>query len=286
MDETPKIPLSPPDLPGEAPPGAYGVKDQRGELTDPRHGIFPIVRYDDEGHLHLLGTGFFITENGIFITARHVLQDPFDEAGREKYPIGLIQFPIEGGFVHRPILRCAEHPIADLAVGIAAQMEHDGIPLKSTVVTLSIRRPEIGTRIVTFAYPKHASVIEDGIQRVDFRPRYYDGELLEYYPTGRDRTMMPGPCYGTTIRIHGGASGGPVFSPNGYVFGLNSTNLDGSDISFVTRVDEVFSLQLDDVILGDEPARSVPIIDIARTGAILVDPKLEDIRVVYRRRNV
>jgi hypothetical protein len=66
--------------------------------------------------LYLVGTGFFITTNGLFVTARHVLMDDvFDLAGRQRYPIGLIQFVDPNIYIQRPVLRCAPHRVADVA---------------------------------------------------------------------------------------------------------------------------------------------------------------------------
>jgi S1-C subfamily serine protease len=70
--------------------------------------------------------------------------------------------------------------------------------------------------------------------------------------------------------IHGGASGGPVFSRSGGVFGLNSTGMDGTDISFVSRINEIFELVVDDGQMGSERPRSVPVAEIARAGHIVV----------------
>lgn len=266
-----------PELPGEAEPGKYGAKTGGGVEASLDRAIFPIVRYDPDGKLHLVGTGFFITTNGLFLTAKHVLMDGvFDSAGHQLYSVGIIQFIGDNIYIQRPILRCAIHPVADVTVGVAAPMQNkDGQPLLSPVLKLSLIAPAIGSRVVTYAYPRHANVIlEDGTQTMHLMPRWYDGNLEEYYPDGRDRVFLPKPCFRTSIVVHGGASGGPVFSSAGSVFGVNSTGIEGTDISFVSRLHEVFELRIDDVILGNASPASVPVIDMARAGHILVDPQL------------
>ena len=115
---------------------------------------------------------------------------------------------------------------------------------------------------------------DSGKQIVHLRPAFYDGEVQEYLPNGRDRVMLPGRCYRTNIFIHAGASGGPVFDPNGYVFGVNSTGFDGTDLSYVSRINEIFQLVIDDVAIGDAPPRSVPVIDLAHLGFMNVAPPL------------
>ena len=277
MADHPDVP-QPPELRGEAAPDRYGVRTGDGDSSDPSYAIFPIIRYDTLGHVHLVGTGFYVSTNGLFVTARHVLMATFDAKGREKYPIGIVHFLGKGenaNFVLRPILRCASHPIADVAVGVAAPMNKpDGTPLTNKLLTLTTERPATGERITTYAYPKHANVIDGTRQTINMVPTWYDGTIEDYFPDGRDKTMLPGPCYQTSLVIHGGASGGPVFSRSGSVFGINSTGYDDTDLSFVSRVHEIFQLAIDDVAMGTEPPRRVPLIEIARAGYIVVKPPL------------
>jgi len=263
--------LPPSNLPGEALPGRYEIRTSDGAPADASHGIFPIVQYDGEGRIYLLGTGFFISTTGLFVTARHVLMDTFDSKGRECYAIGLIQFLPNRIYLQRPILRCAAHPLADVTVGVAAPMnDRSGKPLTNPIVTITSVPPDLDSRVVTFAYPKHSNRIIRNVQHMDVRPTFYDGDITEYFPSGRDRVLLPAPCYRTSMMIHGGASGGPVFSRTGGVFGLNSTGIDGTDISFVSRINEIFELVVDDVRMGSEPPRSVPVAEIARAGHIVV----------------
>jgi Trypsin-like peptidase domain len=266
-----------PDLPGEALPNRYGFLTGNGDPIDPSLAIFPIVRYDAEHKLHLLGTGFFISTTGLFVTARHVLMATFDQKGRQQYPIGIVQFFSGGVYLQRPILRCAPHPTADVAVGVAAPMKRtrDGEPLTNPILTLTLAPPDLNARVMTFAYPKHVNVtLSGGVQIVHVGPAYYDGDISEYFPAGHDRLLLSAPCYQTSMIIHSGASGGPVFSRTGAVFGVNSTGIDGTDISFVSRINEIFELAIDDVDMGDGPPRSVPVLEIARAGHIIVRPPL------------
>jgi Trypsin-like peptidase domain len=267
---------TPPKLPGEAAPGRYGVRTGDGVSTDPSRAIFPIVRFMAESKVELLGTGFFISTNGLFVTARHVLSAPFDSKGRQVYPIAMVHRYQEGSVIMRPILRCAQHPIADVTVGVAAPMNRnsDGAPLTNPILTLTTASPPLQTRVVTYAYPRAVSFMLGGVPSINWIPGFYDGEIAEYLPNGRDRVLLPGPCYRTSIIIHHGASGGPVFSPMGAVFAVNSTGFDGTEVSYVSRITEVFDLTIDDVIMDNQAARSVRVIEMARAGHIVVKPPL------------
>jgi Trypsin-like peptidase domain len=217
-DHDPEVPI-PPILAGEVAEGSAGMQTGHGVPADPSSAVFPIVRFSADGSVDLLGTGFFISTNGLFVTARHVLLAPFDSSGRQQYPIAMIHFHEKGNYLIRPILRCASHPIADVAVGVAAPMNRnsDSTPLTNPVLTLTVVPPDLQTRVVTYAYPRYANITVDGVQMINVMPRFYDGDITEYLPTGRDRILLPGPCYRTNIAIHHCASGGPVFSPSGTV---------------------------------------------------------------------
>lgn len=277
MNDLPPFAI-PPKLPGEAEVGAYGVRTGDNVPADPSPSIFPIVRQDTMGRFHLIGTGFFITTNGLFVTARHVLRDVLDAKDQQKYPIGLFQFLENNVYIHRPILRCVMHRVADVAVGVAAPVERNGNPLTNPILTLTLVIPPLGTRVCTYAYPKHKNVSLGDQQILSFAPTFYDGDILADFPHGRDRVLLPGPCYQTSITMHGGASGGPVFSPNGCVFGVNSSGIDGTDISFVSRVTQIFALAVEGISIDGSPARSVPLIELARLGHIAVHPRAQGLQ--------
>lgn len=50
-----------------------GFSDKNGQPADGLSAIFPIVHLDDENPFMPIGTGFFIANNGLFATAKHVL---------------------------------------------------------------------------------------------------------------------------------------------------------------------------------------------------------------------
>jgi hypothetical protein len=270
--------LDTPPLRGEAPEGRFGLRTGTGVQVEPYFSIFPIIRVDADGRIDLLGTGFFISKYGLFLTARHVLEAPFDrKSGRQLFAIGILQSLEENEYIYRPILRCALHPSADVAVGVAAPMKknQDGTDLVNPVLRLSIVPVELNAHVVTFAYPRYTNFIGDNNEQIfKLMPAYYDGHILEYLPYGRDRILLPGCCYRTNMAIHHGASGGPVFSREGTAFAVNSTGFDGTDDSYVSGLEPILDLRIDDVVMDNQPARSVRIRDMVHAGHILVHPPL------------
>ena len=262
-------------LGGEAEKGSYELADGNRNIVSGIDAIFPILKKIKSSEWELIGTGFFITENGIFVSAKHVFMEAMDRDRKQTYPIFIVQRLPNNKFIQRNVRYCSTHDVADVGIGVLDQLKFDatGELVKNKIVTLAPVPPDIGETIVTFAYPRHIKTIEDDGFSFLFLPDFYDGKLEEYYPNGRDQVKMPAPCYRTTINIHGGASGGPVFGPSGHVFGVNSTSFSSAtDISFVSRINEILSLRVNDVRLYRSKPGSTTIFELAKRGFVKFKP--------------
>lgn len=259
-----------PPLGGEAPAGSIQMRTGDGAAADPGSAIFPIMKDNGENY-ELIGTGFFISTNGVFATAKHVLKDVIGRNNEQLAPIFMVHFLPENTAVLRPILRCCLHDQADVAVGVVAPMVHGTTkgPLRSKAVSLTRQLPQIGDRCSTYAYP---NTVVHPPASIHFFPAFYMGAITESYPTGRDRFILPAPCFQTSMTIHGGASGGPVFGPDGKVFGINSTGVKGESgieaISFVSRVVDLLPLVVEDVSIPGRSHASVTIQELSSLGFI------------------
>jgi hypothetical protein len=45
---------------------------------DPKYGVFPILKELSKGSLSVVRTGFYLTRYGMFITAKHVMDELVD----------------------------------------------------------------------------------------------------------------------------------------------------------------------------------------------------------------
>lgn len=256
---------------GQAPPGRYSAQTADGAGADPDQAIFPIVTQKQDGLFVAIGTGFFVAENGIFVTAAHVVQAVVDEQGNATGPFGIFQFLPGDHYAVRPIHRATRHWVTDVAVGVAAPMHHKttGAPMPNKVLTLAASPPSIGSSVCTYAYPK-THVQPGNPQVVQFEPGFFEGLLVEHHPQGRDRVVLPGPCFRTTMVIHGGASGGPVVGPNGTVFAVNSTGFEADELSYVSCISETLDLAIPDVVLPGSPTpRSTTLRELLERGFLL-----------------
>lgn len=235
---------------GQAPRDRFSAQLQ----ADLDLAIFPICTQRKDGLFIAIGTGFFVAENGIFVTAAHVIKAVLDEHGNVTGPFGIFQFLPGGQYALRPILRATHHVVADVAVGVAMPAHHKttGAPMPNKILELAASPPADGSSVCTYAFPK--TDIQPGKpQVVRFKPGFFEGSLLEHYPHGRDKSFLPGPCFCTSMVIHGGASGGPVVGSNGTVFAVNSTAFENEELSFVSCISEVLDLAIPSVLLPDSP---------------------------------
>lgn len=265
---------------GSSPKDRFEVRSQSGAIIDPSSAIFPILRQSNPpfGDVRVVGTGFYIAHQGLFATARHVLEECLDEAGQPAIPLSVVhRFPDQQKVVLRPIIRCFLRNSADIAVGMAAPMRHNqtGDNLWSDCVVLSSKSVQRDENLITYAYP-NATVNRTAIDwhKAHFYPMFYEGTVVECFPAGRDRVMMPGPCFLTSLHLHGGASGGPVFeAQSGRVCGINSTSFDGAtNVSYVSMIHGLFDLDIDGVVLDElKGATQVRLSHLIELGHVRVE---------------
>lgn len=240
---------------GEAPAGRYRLRDDSGRIGNPGEAIFPIFAEEPGNRCRSIGTGFFIANFGLFVTAAHVLDASLDSKGNFTRPMFMIQTLPDDRILPRRIVQTCTHPVADVAIGLLQGAVHkSGNGVGNKTLALSHSSSFEGERICTYAYPK--TLVGEGERPdVDLEPGYFDGRTVKDLPNGRDSVMMKGACYQTTMALHGGASGGPVFNARGKVFAINSTGYDDDYLSYVSCASALIDLFLENVRIDAEPER-------------------------------
>ena len=136
---------------------------------------------------------------------------------------------------------------------------------------LSRDLPAVGSNVVTMAFPKSQLTEDQGAFSLKFSTSAVSGTIEEYYPDRRDSVMLPGRCFRTSMDIAAGASGGPVAYGDGWVFGINSTGMEGAPVGFVSSVEDILDLDVGRIRLPSGEIREQGTIrDLAGLGLVIL----------------
>jgi hypothetical protein len=102
----------PPSLAADADPNSWYFKnpDQDGPLPNPVGHTFPLLTHDPNGRWELIGTGFYASSDGLFITARHNIRHVL-HGGRQVSPLVILHLRSATGLfgpsevLYRPVVQ-------------------------------------------------------------------------------------------------------------------------------------------------------------------------------------
>ena len=210
-------------------------------LTSMSSTIVPVVVIGPEC-FEYVGTAFNIAPDGLFVTARHVLdgrrgalkiqaQNPGSSIAVIWVGSGVGYDDVSdllGGPIYISGWTKYEEPESDLAVlrGGVRRIA-DGTPLALPVAPLSTRLPRDGELIAGAGYPRPSvesdiSTPEHRVVTLDHSLHVATGEVVEVFEKQRDAVMLPFAGFHTEAVFESGMSGGPVFNQAGYICGVIS----------------------------------------------------------------
>ncbi|UJW86729.1 S1 family peptidase [Devosia sp. SL43] len=250
-------------LKGADDPSRYWSHDKDGVVGDGKAMLVPILTYRSPGpaDFRFLGTGFFIAP-GIVATAKHVIEA--FEPGR--FPL-IFQFEQENQVSMRRVHEICVHKESDVGI-LRVLGEKPNHTNKCAVLTS--RKPQAGSLAFT-SVVANTKVWADGPgQSIAMNVENFRGKVVQQFPTGRDRVMLPWPCYQVDFHLHGGGSGGPVFDAGGEVFAINcASHTPETDIAFVTSVDMLLGCIIQNIVIENKSYTTATIRDLVDAGIVL-----------------
>lgn len=230
-----------------------------GQPVHPGSGVVPVLKRLGAGRLSVEGTGFFIARYGLFVTAAHVIQELVADHRLGIAFVLHVPEELKDGVHLRRIIHAAYLNEVDLAIGQADNYveKYPQNPLSNLSSILTSHSPTIGSPVHTYAYPENKVLdFRDDDSVPELRADYFEGNLLDIVPHA---PFLPYPVYQTSIRIRGGASGGPVFDESGKVIGVNCRGWDfdgaeheGDELSTVIPIRHLLDLALEPVQLPEQ----------------------------------
>ena len=237
--------------------------------------IAPIFRIDLNKKIAcLIGTGFWISQQGHLVTAKHVIQDNIDGKGNDKGPIFAVQTRSDRSIICRGLSSSDIHPLFDLALaetyipgGVSEQTQPlpislDFLDVKDAVCSFAVfsydqiyENPAEGFTYIKFTGSLCTEYVNN-VLTIQFAIGFSFGEVEAIFEEKRDSVMLPFPCIETSVRIYGGNSGGPLINSCGRVCGIHCSSYDRQNISYHVPSHGLLSLRVTTKSLGIEDGYS------------------------------
>lgn len=208
--------------------------------VDPRETCCPAIHYEklhDELRIGVLGTVFFISPAGIFITAKHVV-DAYPDGPGSHLHLVLLKEPT---YKYAKVLRLIKHPFADIAIGLV-DLQKEG--WRPKMWPLASGQLKIGDPVSSFGYSLTDQAVKDTRFHINLNPDFYEGKILDYHPNGYGIAQWP--VYSHTMNAQSGISGGPVFHQlNSTVYGVCCTGWTPSPGGTFTDIRQILDWPID-----------------------------------------
>lgn len=262
-------------------------------LTALQSSIFPVVVKSGDA-IRSIGTCFAISNHGLCLTARHVIEDvdlsgEINDEGNATFTdeVGVIYLnpdckdqsligdQLFGGFI--PIRTV--HLINGTDIGLM----HLNLPvhvdtgefIAIPANRLSLLVPSVADKVIAFGYDQGIwSQKDSGVNELKHNFKVTQGEVTQVFPIRRDSAMLPFPCFESTATFLSGMSGGPVLSQAGFVIGVITSsynfNDDAAAVSYASLLAPAMHINLL-AKTNDGSERPCFLLDFAEGGAIIVE---------------
>lgn len=280
-------------------PGSPAFLDEPTDSEVSEIALRVLVEFEG-GETHVIGTATVIAGN-LAITAKHVLEDILSRFGAQMkaalhaevrgYAVRLYQVmrgPIYRVWNVRTAWYSTETDIAFLHLALFKTSDPHGT-VEWRTPKLRCMPPPVGQKIIAFGFRESEAKVTpnaDGSYHLELndKPTTSIGEVKKIYPEGRDKCLLPFPCYQVNARIDPGMSGGLVVDEWGAVCGLVCASFSAGSAG-EEAVSHIVTLwpMLRTLISADRDGHpkgvTYPVIDLALDGLLpvvdlsLLDPK-------------
>lgn len=199
--------------------------------------IFPIIasikKNDRVINRVVAGTGFFIDDDGHFVTALHVVEN--DKKNIEYSSLGNIPNITFSGKQPEPIIPIAKIKNLDLFIG--KLQTNVGPPIK-----FAKHNPQIGTSIVVggYPFPQIAKSPRGGRNFYTVRQYWQSTMVMGFIPVAMFDRKRNYQCFLSDRRTIPGMSGGPALDRNGDCVGMCTSQISRMAQDKIPNVNGIF----------------------------------------------
>lgn len=219
---------------------SFGLED----MASANHGVTLMASFkgtllsvsfrNDRDH-HTLGSAVLV-HPGIAITAKHVVSDWLSDIAAG-HAGAVCQAPTEKQLLLWDVVSIYSLDSGDIAL-LMLRYRAD-LPTENNfyVNRLTTRMPAVGDRVFLAGFTTETGLV-DISPEISLRGemRIGVGKVIDVWPSGRDRVMLPSAAFAVDCPAFGGMSGGPVFDKGGEIIGLVSSSSEGDEIAYVSHI--------------------------------------------------
>ena len=192
----------------------------------------------------IVGTAFPIGQQTL-VTAKHVVEEAWEakEDMEVDRPLFAVQALTENRIVLYKITQMLAHKAADLMllyVDPEANMYNPALWVPPWKILRNA--PHKGEMVMAIGYVKGKLRIASrkpnggGVLEMSDQGEMDFGMVRTVHNKGRDRVMLPCPCFEVGASFRPGMSGGPVFDKKGRLCGIVSTGIEGAVSSYAVTL--------------------------------------------------
>ena len=215
---------------------------QIGAIETASHGIAPLgafsgallsISFRDDSGQHTLGSAVLV-HPGLAVTAKHVVSD-WMAALVSANAAAVAQAPTPTTLLLWDVEAITQVEDADLA--ILSLRFRAALPESFSIGHITTRTPRTSETVFLTGFTAEAATVPRGPQiSIGGQLRVCHGEVIEVWPRGRDRLMLPSASFAVNCPAFGGMSGGPVFDEGGHLMGVVSSSSEGDEIAYVSHI--------------------------------------------------
>jgi hypothetical protein len=229
-----KLQFRPVPVRGDVPEGAATLKNWQFF-----EGMLVHIAFTDHAVQRVEGSGVLVAP-GVALCATHVVAPHLErlmagEAIATCFGISTHSLQI---WNVRKVTAVQSTDITILGLELTSALPPENIFIQSIITT---RTPKIGEQLTICGFRASEASFQRGEQGVEASGDMWvcRGAIVETYPHGRDRAMLPWPALAVNVPSRGGMSGGPAYDRDGLLVGLlcSSTDYDdGNGTSYVSML--------------------------------------------------